>query len=464
MTKFTFPPLNVLFWCTTDADLLLAESMTSLLDADFNAAYLKRCEGGLEVVKLDGLAADQVRYPSVEAAKKAILVDASQSAVVKFNNANVLKDSLARLYAAHIQDGSPSSEASFYPQFSDAIFLFQDMSRGHLSVNEATFVGPQDKDVDYYVTECFDDLFAEPKFLSLDLTRKCNKRCAKCMYHSPDTPHHIPKNESMPKELMRSVLRQAAEFKSKPDIHPFLSGEPFLYEHLEDFLKALKEFGMTSSITTNGILLTEKNIDMLFKYDVSNVTISLDSISPKKYKELQSPGNLERVLRNIDTLLRKRKGTDLKVMLTFVVDHNNEAEFDDYLEHWLDKVDGIVKAVKTNNLTDRAPVYPLLTKAQRSYCLLPWVSMCIRPNGAISLPCAYDLHGVSSLNASEMSLADIWRSDEYTMWRKRLRDPGNNRAKLFCKSCADCAVSSSEEETDRYRVRYSPTMAIYTSK
>lgn len=457
----TLPALDILFWCTTDDDLRLAEKMTSQLDADHNAAYLKRNGKGLDVSRLDGFDGDHSQFPSVEAAEKALLTSDRQSAVIKLNDCDVLEDALSRMYASHVAKGASTSEASFYPNFTDAKFTFQDLAQAPLPVNQASHVGPQDRDLNYYLNERFDELFHEPKFLSLDLTRKCNKRCGKCMYHSPDTPHYIPKNESMPKELMRDIIRQASEFESKPDIHPFLSGEPFLYEHLEDFLKTLTEYGLSTSITTNGILLNEQNIDMLFKYNVRGVTISLDSISPEKYKELQYPGHLEKVLRHIDLLLEKRKGTDMTVQLTFVVDHSNESEFDAYFEHWIDKVDTIIKAVKTNNFGDRAPEYPLLTKAKRSQCLLPWLSMCIRPNGAVSLPCAYDLQGIYSLNAGEMSLADIWRSDEYSIWRKRLSEPGNDRAQLFCKSCNDCGSASYEEKNDKYTVTYSPTMAVY---
>lgn len=464
-TPSTLPSVDLVFWCTTEADLSLAHAMSRKLTAPQRAVYLIRDNGVLRVTDVAGVETAAATYRTASEAQNALFGSAGQSAQIKLNDCDVLPDALLRLYRAHIASDAPSSEASFYPDFTDAIFKFQDRSRPVAPVSEMAVIGPQHEDFKHYAVDLFDAKFAEPKFLSLDLTRRCNKQCDKCMYHSPRTPHAIPRNESMPLELMKSILHQAAQFKTLPNVHPFLSGEPFLYEHLEEYLQTLNELGIGTSITTNGILLTQKNIDMLIRYDVSNLTISLDSITPDNYDRLQAPGDLPRVLDNIERLLDARDPKSMKVHLNFVVDSTNDDEFEEYLAHWLGKVDVIVEAVKTDNFGDRAPEYPYFTDVKHTVpCLMPWTNMCIRPNGAVSLPCSFDLLGTSSLNANDMPLKDIWLSEEYELWRKRFLDPDNERVKLFCKACNNCVAPSLEQETDRYTAYYTPAMATFVPK
>jgi len=460
----TLPPVDVLYWGTTSKDLDLAHSMTKNLTARHRTVYLQREGKGLKVVAANGLVPTSGTYNSIDEAQKDILGPDGQSVVVKLNDCDILPDALQRLYREHVTSGLPSSEASFYPNFTDAVFKFQDQARESLSISDIAIVGPQIEDFTYYANERFEELYSEPKFIAMDLTRKCNKKCDKCMYHSPRTPYHIPKKESMPRELMLSILKQASEFDRKPNIHPFLSGEPFLYEHLEEYLKTLNKYGLGTSITTNGILLNEKNIQMLIDYEVSHLTISLDSINPRNYDKLQAPGHLDLVLSNIENLLEARERTNgLKVGLNFVLSHDNENEFDDYLDYWLGKVDTIVKAVMTNNFGDRAPEYPYFTEVKHTLpCLMPWVSMCIRPNGGISLPCSFDLLGNSSLNAHDLPLKEIWNAEEYLIWRKRFLDLEDERVSLFCKACKNCVAPSVTEQTEKYNVNYTPAMATFT--
>lgn len=153
----------------------------------------------------------------------------------------------------------------------------------------------------------------------------------------------------------------------------------------------------------------------------------------------------------------------MKVGLNFVLSHDNENEFDDYLDYWLGKVDTIVKAVMTNNFGDRAPEYPYFTEVKHTLpCLMPWVSMCIRPNGGISLPCSFDLLGNSSLNAHDLPLKEIWNAEEYLIWRKRFLDLEDERVSLFCKACKNCVAPSVTEQTEKYNVNYTPAMATFT--
>ena len=82
-------------------------------------------------------------------------------------------------------------------------------------------------------------------------------------------------------------------------------GEPLVRRGVVDFLtelvavKGLRDI----SLTTNGILLEELAVP-LFEAGIRRINVSLDSLIPEKYKNITRGGNLDRVLRGIETAHR----------------------------------------------------------------------------------------------------------------------------------------------------------------
>ena len=64
-------------------------------------------------------------------------------------------------------------------------------------------------------------------------------------------------------------------------------GEPLLREDFEDVVKKIKTIDAIKNITltTNGTRL-EEYLDFLYEQDIKNINISLDSLSPQKYKDI----------------------------------------------------------------------------------------------------------------------------------------------------------------------------------
>ncbi len=79
-------------------------------------------------------------------------------------------------------------------------------------------------------------------------------------------------------------------------------GEPLVRRGIVDFLASLKTMDDLKdiSLTTNGILL-EAFAERLFNTGIRRINISLDSLNPEKYASITRGGNLEAVLRGIET-------------------------------------------------------------------------------------------------------------------------------------------------------------------
>ncbi len=58
-------------------------------------------------------------------------------------------------------------------------------------------------------------------------------------------------------------------------------------EDLFEILHAIRGLGVTSGITTNGLLLNDRNIEKLLTADIFNINISIDSMNPKIHDSLR---------------------------------------------------------------------------------------------------------------------------------------------------------------------------------
>ncbi|MFI1714836.1 radical SAM protein [Streptomyces litmocidini] len=82
-------------------------------------------------------------------------------------------------------------------------------------------------------------------------TRRCNLSCRHC--YSSSGPHV---DESLPLPLLRGAVVEAAGLGY--DVLGVSGGEPLLHPPLPALLAAAREQGMRTTVTTNGMLLTER--------------------------------------------------------------------------------------------------------------------------------------------------------------------------------------------------------------
>lgn len=121
----------------------------------------------------------------------------------------------------------------------------------------------------------------KPNLLSINITARCNLRCAMCMQprseKDGDSSHTLSRGreELSPQEWMQ-VIDQAAP--SKPAFY-FTGGEPLLYKGMMELLAYLKKRGMIAALVTNGTLL-DRNAEEMVRLGVDSVTISLDGPGP----------------------------------------------------------------------------------------------------------------------------------------------------------------------------------------
>ena len=146
----------------------------------------------------------------------------------------------------------------------------------------------------------------------LQLTNKCNYRCAYCYARSGTQVDPM-----LPLEVLTKVVDEVTSLS--PNCRYELSGgEPLLYPHIFELSEYIKSKGSPMSLLTNGSLINEKNYQRIAAlYDF--VKISLDGSNPLVNDRTRGRGTYKKARRAIDLL--RSCGASISVSMT--VTHDN---------------------------------------------------------------------------------------------------------------------------------------------
>jgi cyclic pyranopterin phosphate synthase len=136
----------------------------------------------------------------------------------------------------------------------------------------------------------------EINYLRISITDRCNLRCVYCM---PKEGLSFIGHEDI---LRYEEILRIAEAAVKTGIIKIrvTGGEPLVRRGVIDFLSSLKQVdGLRDvSLTTNGILL-EDYAEEIFNAGVKRINVSLDTLSPDRYRTITRGGDITRVIRGI---------------------------------------------------------------------------------------------------------------------------------------------------------------------
>lgn len=156
-------------------------------------------------------------------------------------------------------------------------------------------------------------------YLRISVTDRCNLKCVYCMPEG-----NIPcleKEEVLSFEEIIKVCKSAAKLGIKKI--KLTGGEPLVRPHFVSLVRQIKAVEGIEEITltTNGILL-EKQLEDLIEAGISQINISLDTLDPKRFKEITKVDGLDKVL----AALHKVAHSDLKRVKVnaLVAKHLNE--------------------------------------------------------------------------------------------------------------------------------------------
>ena len=113
-----------------------------------------------------------------------------------------------------------------------------------------------------------------PQIISFEITSMCNLRCIMCGFHSV-----YKKNRKGGRHMDMEIFERCLPFIERAELVPLCGGgEPLMNPDLPAMIERISECGVSSAITTNGILLNEKKIREIMEAGLTYIEISIDGI------------------------------------------------------------------------------------------------------------------------------------------------------------------------------------------
>ncbi|TPV96776.1 MAG: GTP 3',8-cyclase MoaA [Myxococcales bacterium FL481] len=143
-----------------------------------------------------------------------------------------------------------------------------------------------------------DRLAREVRYLRLSLTDRCNYRCTYCM---PERVEHVRRSELLSFEEIVALVSAFARWGVERV--RLTGGEPTLRKDLERLVAGLVQIPtrrgrLGVAMTTNGERL-EAVAGALHAAGLREVTVSIDSLSPERFRQITRRGNLGAVVAGI---------------------------------------------------------------------------------------------------------------------------------------------------------------------
>jgi MoaA/NifB/PqqE/SkfB family radical SAM enzyme len=313
-----------------------------------------------------------------------------------------------------------------------------------------------------FATQSTGKVMTFPEQITLMALQKCNYKCAMCTEWQREEQPDISMEVL---EMIRPVL---------PFVRSLFitGGEPFMYKHLEDLFAMGNEAGCDLSMVTNGSLLDEKRREMVLRYQLRQLKISLDAGKSSTYKAIRG-GNYYKVIGNILELAKLKAQRGLvfpEIRLGFVAMKKNIAELPklvvtaaeigvtdifatymgvqhepsipDSLYFYQEMSDEYMLAAtdvaKRHGIRLELP--PLFSESHKQehvcdrtheYCFEPWRNLFIRPTGQCNLCCG---GGGGCGNLSETSFMEMWNHPARVHAREKVNSDNPPKLCLSCKT------------------------------
>jgi MoaA/NifB/PqqE/SkfB family radical SAM enzyme len=284
-----------------------------------------------------------------------------------------------------------------------------------------------------------------PSQVILDVTEVCNLACIHCP-HPEFKKSEFYAARYLEPELNAKLVDEVREHgKGITQYIRYTSeGEPLVHPKIYQMIDyAARNSGVLVSLTTNGVLMTEKKIEKLLDSGVDVIDTSIDAFSPETYATIRVNGKLEVTNANVLKLieLREKAPKRTKVVVSYVEQPQNRHETADFEKFWKDNgADYVVirrlhsSAGAVANIADSLRVNQ--TNVERYPCLYPWERTLLSPGGKLRF-CPEDwVKGSEFADYRETTIHEAWQGE----FMQQLREAhmknmfGNHK---FCGQCPD---------------------------
>lgn len=284
-----------------------------------------------------------------------------------------------------------------------------------------------------------------PLFLHLDMNQECNYKCPHCIIATPSEVKEYYDGPYANFNDFKKIIDEGAEHNC-PSMEPQGNNEPFLIKDLHKYINYAHKRGFIDiMLNNNGSALTKKRSEQILDSGITRLRFSLDAATPETYSKVRVGSiPLERVIRNIDTLLELRSKGNYKLPLigvSFCKMRHNEHELDDFIKYWEKKVDIVTIQTYT-------PPTPNIEKYDVFYasdqlnsepitefkCVQPFQRVVIKNQDIAPCCVSFNKDLIIGKIGKKNSIYKAWHSEKMT----RIRDLHKKGEFYLDKTCKDC--------------------------
>jgi len=225
------------------------------------------------------------------------------------------------------------------------------------------------------------------------------------------------------------VLDEVEKFK--PRVGPQTWDEPFLNNHIFDYLEAIKVRNLEVTIDTNGLLLKNADLLKLIDLEIDSVFISVDAFYDETYQKVRGVNQLKNLKNIIHEFIGLRGDKKYpRIGVSYVVEDENINEVEQFVSYW----SGIVDVVRVNQKFMSERTLTNSPKSSRTACWSLEDTLMIHYNGEASL-CCVDTHYENKIgNVFKDGVAGVWNGAYFSKAREHHKN-GEFQNISICKKC-----------------------------
>lgn len=162
----------------------------------------------------------------------------------------------------------------------------------------------------------------------VDLFWECTLTCnAKCKHCGSSAEKKKYDGELTTEEIKSAFKQIANDMDASKILINVTGGEPLVRQDLCQVMEyATNELGFRWGMTTNGILLTEENIEKLRKANMETISISIDGLEETHNKFRGVPNSYQTIINNIKNLKKAGYVKHIQVTTVFHKENINQME------------------------------------------------------------------------------------------------------------------------------------------
>ena len=256
-----------------------------------------------------------------------------------------------------------------------------------------------------------------PPCVQIEPSSICNYRCIMC--YQVDESFSGKGSEHMgymPLDTFKAVVDEAEG--NIEAITLASRGEPLLNRAVVDMLEYCRGKFLGLKVNTNASVLTEKMVHALLSSDVQTIVFSIDAADRELYERIRVRGKFDRVIKNLERFreIKEKHYSDSETITRISgVKINDSQDIESMERMW----SGYADIVAFTNYTPWESSYENAVNDIESPCTELWRRTFVWQDGAVN-PCDYDYKSMlSRWNVRDMSVSDIWTSEEYEDLRRR---------------------------------------------